>query len=79
MRAPALGLPLAALAALLRPAARRAAAARRVLRTVVGAPDYECYVAHCRAHHPDAPVLDRAAFERERLAARYNRPGSRCC
>lgn len=51
--------------------------ARRVLRAVVGAPDYEGYLAHCRA--ASAPALDRAAFERERLAARYNRPGSRCC
>lgn len=51
--------------------------ARRVLRAVAGAPDYEGYVAHCQA--TGAPALDRAAFERERLAARYNRPGSRCC
>jgi uncharacterized short protein YbdD (DUF466 family) len=55
------------------------AAARRVARAVAGAPDYDGYVAHCRARHPGAPVLDRAAFERERLAARYNRPGARCC
>jgi uncharacterized short protein YbdD (DUF466 family) len=55
------------------------AAARRVARAVAGAPDYERYVAHCRARHPGAPVLDRAAFERDRLAARYNRPGARCC
>lgn len=51
--------------------------ARRVLRAVAGAPDYEGYVAHCRA--VGVPALDRAAFERERLAARYDRPGSRCC
>jgi uncharacterized short protein YbdD (DUF466 family) len=52
---------------------------RRLLRAIVGAPDYERYVAHCRARSADAPVLDRAAFERDRLAARYDRPGSRCC
>ena len=61
-----------------------AARVRRVLRAVVGAPDYDAYVAHCRARgaagaQAGAPVLDRAAFERERLAARYDRPGSRCC
>lgn len=55
------------------------ARARRVLRAVLGVPDYERYLAHMRAHHPDAPVLDARAFERERLAARYERPGSRCC
>jgi uncharacterized short protein YbdD (DUF466 family) len=48
-----------------------------VLRAVVGAPDYEAYVAHCRAR--GAPALDRAAFERDRQAARYDRPGARCC
>lgn len=45
----------------------------------MGAPDYEHYLAHCRSRGPDGPVMDRATFERERLAARYNRPGSRCC
>jgi len=73
--------------ALLHLGARRIAGALRVLRTVLGAPDYDRYVAHCRARGTgsdgapvrDVPVLDRAAFERERLAARYDRPGSRCC
>lgn len=67
--------------ALLHHGARRVASALRVLRTVLGAPDYDRYVAHCRARGAgrDVPVLDRAAFERERLAARYDRPGSRCC
>jgi uncharacterized short protein YbdD (DUF466 family) len=58
-------------------AARLVRRARRVLRAVVGAPDYEGYVTHCRA--AGAPPLERGAFERERLAARYDRPGSRCC
>lgn len=52
---------------------------RRLLRALLGAPDYERYLAHMRAHHPGAPVLDPGAFERERLAARYERPGARCC
>jgi uncharacterized short protein YbdD (DUF466 family) len=63
----------------LRRAAGLLAAVRRVARAVVGAPDYERYVAHCRAGGLDVPVMDRAAFERDRLAARYDRPGSRCC
>ena len=55
---------------------RRAA---RVLRTVMGAPDYERYLAHVRQHHPERTPLTREAFVRERLEARYSRPGSRCC
>ena len=55
---------------------RRAA---RVLRTVLGAPDYERYLAHARRHHPERTPLTREAFVRERLEARYSRPGSRCC
>lgn len=49
------------------------------LRAIVGAPNYDRYLRHMRARHPDRPVLSRAAFERERLDARYSRPGSRCC
>lgn len=61
---------------------RLAAAARRVravLHAVIGVPDYDRYLALHRAAHPGCAPLDRAAFERERLAARYSRPGSRCC
>ncbi len=49
------------------------------LRRILGAPDYEGYVTHMRARHPGEPVLTRDAFVRERLAARYERPGARCC
>ena len=55
---------------------RRAA---RLLRAIVGAPDYERYVAHVRAHHPACTPMTRDEFARERLAARYDRPGARCC
>jgi uncharacterized short protein YbdD (DUF466 family) len=51
----------------------------RALRTMLGVPDYERYVAHCRLRHPGDPVMSHDAFVRERLAARYERPGSRCC
>ncbi|HEX5633509.1 MAG TPA: YbdD/YjiX family protein [Gemmatimonadales bacterium] len=49
------------------------------LRTIVGAPDYERYVAHVRERHPHCAPLGRAEFERERLEGRYSRPGARCC
>jgi uncharacterized short protein YbdD (DUF466 family) len=53
--------------------------AARVLRAIVGAPDYERYVAHVHARHPDSTPMTPDEFARERLAARYDRPGARCC
>lgn len=54
-------------------------AAARVVRTVIGAPDYERYVAHARTCHPERAPLTRDEFARQRLERRYNSPGSRCC
>lgn len=56
--------------------AHRAAA---VLRRVIGAPDYERYLAHVARRHPGDIPLSRDAFARDALARRYDRPGSRCC
>ena len=50
-----------------------------VIRRVIGAPDYDAYVAHHRLRHPDAVPLARDAFTRDTLARRYERPGSKCC
>jgi uncharacterized short protein YbdD (DUF466 family) len=62
--------------AALRERVRRAG---RVLRTIIGAPDYDRYVAHMRSSHPGCAVLSRDEFSRQRLDARYSRPGNRCC
>jgi uncharacterized short protein YbdD (DUF466 family) len=51
----------------------------RVIRRVIGAPDYERYVEHCRSRHPGVLPLAQEDFIRERLAARYEQAGSRCC
>lgn len=51
----------------------------RTLRRIVGAPDYEAYLTHMREQHPRATPISRAEFEHQRLAARYDRPGARCC
>ena len=51
----------------------------QVLRTVIGVPDYERYVRHMRARHPECALLTKDEFARMRLEARYSRPGSRCC
>lgn len=48
-------------------------------RLACGVPDYDAYIAHMRETHPDAPVMDYAAFFRERMQARYGRGRSRCC
>jgi uncharacterized short protein YbdD (DUF466 family) len=50
-----------------------------VVRRIIGAPDYAAYVAHVRTHHPDREPLGEREFLAERLSARYERPGSRCC
>jgi len=50
-----------------------------VLRRVVGAPDYERYLAHVTRWHPGATPLSREEFARDALSRRYDRPGSRCC
>jgi uncharacterized short protein YbdD (DUF466 family) len=50
-----------------------------VTRRIIGAPDYERYLAHMRRHHPHTRPLDRAEFARQRLEEKYSRPGSRCC
>ena len=51
----------------------------RVIRSIIGAPDYESYVAHMESHHPGCAVMSRDEFMRQRLESRYSRPGSRCC
>jgi uncharacterized short protein YbdD (DUF466 family) len=55
------------------------ARAAATLRRIVGAPDYAVYLAHHRACHPDRAPLGEREFIADRLAARYERPGSRCC
>ncbi len=56
--------------------ARRCA---EVVRRIIGAPDYDTYLAYMAAKHPDAMPLTMREFEAGRLNARYGQPGSRCC
>ena len=60
----------------LRDRLRRALA---ILHRIIGAPDYDGYVAHVSRCHPEQPLLSRDEFVRQRLEDRYSRPGSRCC
>jgi len=55
------------------------ALAARVVRRVIGAPDYDRYLAHVRAAHPGAVPLTREQFAREALSRRYGKGASRCC
>jgi uncharacterized short protein YbdD (DUF466 family) len=40
-------------------------------RLMVGVPDYDNYVAHRKAQHPNEPIMSYAEFFRERQNARY--------
>lgn len=48
-------------------------------RLSCGVPDYDVYVAHLRAHHPERKIPTYAEFFRERQSARYKGTGGRCC
>ena len=50
----------------------------RSLRVVIGAPDYERYLAHMREHHPESRPLSEAELLERRMRDR-ERPGARCC
>ena len=53
--------------------------AARSARLAIGLPDYQTYAEHVRRHHPGQVPMDREAFFRERMQARYGRGRSRCC
>ena len=55
--------------------------ARRTASLMVGQPDYEVYVAHAEATHPDQPPLDKVAFFRlhEQRRIGGGAGGFRCC
>lgn len=50
-----------------------------LVRRIIGAPDYAVYLAHVRARHPDREPMSEQDFVAERLNARYEKPGARCC
>jgi len=50
-------------------------------RLMVGLPDYDNYLNHMQANHPDQPMMSYEEFFRERQDARYGGKGkiARCC
>lgn len=55
------------------------ATAGRTLRAIVGAPDYDRYLAHMREHHAGVAPMGRGEYVHAALEARHGRPGARCC
>jgi len=51
----------------------------QTMRLMVGVPDYETYVEHRRATHPDLPVMSYEEFFRDRQDARYKCGKGGCC
>jgi len=50
-----------------------------VIRRIIGVPDYEVYLAHVAECHPGTRPLTKEEFAKDRLEAKYSRPGQRCC
>lgn len=51
----------------------------RTANLMIGVPDYQAYVAHCRAHHPERTPMTHEEFFRNRLDARYRSGRTGCC
>jgi len=49
-----------------------------VIRTILGVPDYQRYVAHIRTAHPGEEPVSEEEFFRRQLEGRA-KPGARCC
>jgi len=53
--------------------------ARQTARSIIGVPDYDTYLRHCREHHPERAPMTYQEFFTERQNARYRGTGGRCC
>ncbi len=52
---------------------------RRAYLQIFGIPDYERYLAHAAAHHPDEVPLSRRDFSARAIERKYCRAGPKCC
>ena len=53
---------------------------RQMARLMVGMGDYDAYVRHMAAHHPEREPMTRKAYFRERQEAKYGgKNGGKCC
>jgi uncharacterized short protein YbdD (DUF466 family) len=51
----------------------------RVVKTIIGVPDYERYLKLQCERHPDQTPLTKDEFYVDRMKAKYTRVGQRCC
>ncbi|HEX3927491.1 MAG TPA: YbdD/YjiX family protein [Gemmatimonadales bacterium] len=51
----------------------------RVCRQIAGMPDYQAYVAHLAAAHPERPLPTEREFYEEFVRSKYAGGASRCC
>lgn len=49
------------------------------LSEVMGEHEYEKYVAHVKAHHPERPIPSEREYFKQRYAEKDANPGARCC
>ena len=56
-----------------------AAQVRPAYHQIFGIPDYQRYLAHIAAHHPDQVPLSRREFSARAIERKYCRSGTRCC
>lgn len=61
------------------PLARRLATLCQAWRRIIGAPDYEAYLARHRHIHPDVLPMSEKEFFRFAIDRRYAKAGPRCC
>ncbi len=59
--------------------AERLAFCRQAFRRIIGAPDYEVYLARHRRIHPEIPPMSEKEFFRFAIERRYSKAGPRCC
>ena len=64
----------------MRSAIRLLRSAARVVRQVVGAPDYERYLEHHASHHPECAPLSEREYYAEFVTRRFGSAApNRCC
>ena len=52
---------------------------RQAVKRIIGAPDYETYLARHRQVHPEVPPMSEKEFFRFAIDRRYAKAGPRCC
>ncbi|MBL8251321.1 MAG: YbdD/YjiX family protein [Candidatus Competibacter sp.] len=59
--------------------AKRLSGLRQAFRRIIGAPDYDAYLARHRQVHPEIPPMSEKEFFRFAIDRRYAKAGPRCC